>query len=168
MLAGGDRRSIGKSEAVVERLESQPELLRSLVKLLWDSDPKVSMRAADALEKYSRNQRQRLQPYKDQLMGLMSECTQQEVRWHLAAIVPNLRLTDGECRRVAAILESYLQDRSSIVRTFAMQGLFDLSLQEPLLLPLVTDLIRTLARTGTPAQRVRGRHLLKALESKAL
>ena len=168
MLAGGDRRSVGKSGAVVDLLESRPELLPALADLLWGADPLVAMRAADALEKYTRDKRNVLQAYKAQLIGLMSECAQQEVRWHLAAIVPNLRLTPSECRRVAQILRSYLHDRSSIVKTYAMHGLSDLTRQDQTLHSEVLELIRSLSRSGTPAMRARGRNLLKVLESKGV
>lgn len=166
LLAGGDRRSIGKSESVVDLLESRPKLLRALLDLLWDANTLVAMRAADALEKYTRDKRTVPQAYKKQLIGLMHECTQQEVRWHLAAIVPNLWLTQAECRHVAQILGTYLHDRSSIVKTYAMHGLSDLTRQDQALHGEVLELIRALTRSGTPAMRARGRHLLKVLESK--
>jgi hypothetical protein len=52
------------------------------------------------------------------------------------------------------------------MKTFAMQDLHDLALQEAGLLPMVTARIRTLARTGTPAMRARGRRLLRQLEAR--
>ena len=122
------------------------------------------MRAADALEKISREQAIFLQSHTAHLLGLLAETTQQEVRWHLAVILPRLLLTDSERRRVAQILQSYLEDRSSIVKTFAMQGLADLTDQYASLRPTVVDLIRSLTRTGTPAMRARGRKLLQKLE----
>ena len=148
LLSGGDRRSIGKSNQVVALLENL-----------------IAMRAADALEKASRVKGTLLQRFKAQLLGLLGECIQQEVRWHLAVMVPRLGLTAAECRRAAELLESYLEDRSSIVKTSAMQGLFDLTRQDESLRPDVTELIRSLTRSGTAAMRARGRQLLKLLES---
>lgn len=133
--------------------------------MLWDFDPLVAMRAADALEKFTREKPDLLQRYKAQLLGLLAECTQQEVRWHLAAMVPRLRLSYPEIRRAAQTLQTYLQDTSSIVKTLAMQGLVDLTAQNASLRPEVTELIRSLTRSGTPAMRARGRHLLKQLET---
>jgi hypothetical protein len=166
LLAGGDRRSIGRSNEVVALIEINPGYMPDLVNLLWDSDPVISMRAADAVEKVSQKNGDLLQRFKPQLLDLLGECTQQEIRWHLAVIVPRLRLTSGECRKAAEILKGYLEDRSSIVKTFAMQGLFDLMRQDASLRPTVTDLIRALTRSGTAAMRARGRHLLEVLESK--
>ena len=164
MLSGGDRRSIGRVAEVVALIERWPETTSCLVGCLWDEDSRVCMRAADALEKISRKQMFLLESHTASLLGLLAETTQQEVKWHLAVILPRLQLTDSECRRVADILQSYLADKSSIVRTFAMQGLVDLTGQCSSLHPTVTDLIRTFTRTGTPAMRARGRKLLQKLE----
>lgn len=168
MLAGGDRRSIGKADHVVTVVRLHPELVGPLVELLWDEDPLIAMRSADALEKATRGQESWLRSYKAQLIGLMAECGQQEVRWHLAVMVPRLQLSPAECGHVATVLQEYLKDRSSIVKTCAMQGLFDLTRQSPALRPEIRDLIRGLTRSGTAAMRARGRHLLKELESNDL
>jgi len=45
-----------------------------------------------------------------------------------------------------------------------MQGLADLTSQDASLRPMVLELLRSLARTGTPAMRARGRILLHRLE----
>jgi len=135
--------------------------LPEVVDCLWDPDACVRMRAADALEKLSRDSASRLQPFKNPLLDLAAESKQKEVRWHLALIVPRLCLTNSECAQAAELLESYLNDRSSIVKTCAMQGLADLAQKYIALRPGVTDLIHMLAKTGTPAMRARGRILLK-------
>ena len=160
MLCGVDRRSIGRVAEVVDLVEEHPRELPSLVLCLWDMDARISMRAADALEKLSRTTPSLLQPNKGQLLGLLAETTQQEVRWHLAVLIPRLQLTNAESRRAAKILQLYLEDQSSIVKTSAMQGLADLSKQFAWLRPTVIDLVRSLSRTGTPAMRARGRKLL--------
>jgi hypothetical protein len=164
MLAQGDRRSIARSNEVAELVALHPEQVAELVECLWDPDPCICMRAADAMEKASRGKHALLEAHKAELLGLLAEAQQQELRWHLAVMVPRLRLTVPERRRAVKLLQTYLEDRSSIVKTFAMQGLADLSLQDPALRPMVTELIRSLARTGTPAMRARGRKLLRQLE----
>ena len=97
---------------------------------------------------------------------MLAQDKQKEVRWHLAVTVPRLQLTVSERGRVVKLLQIYLGDRSSIVKTFAMQGLADLALQDPALQPIVTELIRSLARTGTPAMHARGRKILRQLEQR--
>ena len=48
-------------------------------------------------------------------------------------MIPRLCLTPAERQRAAAALQRYLEDRSSIVKTFALQGLADLSQNDPIL-----------------------------------
>ncbi len=135
------------------------------------------MRAADALEKLTRRrapvadeiQKSLLKSlqgaWKAPLLGLLAETTENKLRWCLAQVVTRLTFTVPECRRVAEILLSYLDDKSSIVKTCALQGLADLTHQDPSLLSEVVDLLRIHSRSGTPAMRARGRMLLKQLES---
>lgn len=161
LLAGSDRRSIGRSDHVAELVLKRPALFLQLMEGLWSEDPLIRMRAADAAEKITRVAPQLLRPYKEELFGLLAESHQQELRWHLAAMLPRLPLTSNEAHRVASHLESYLEDRSSIVKTFALQGLFDLAQQHPSLRAHVIELLRDAVRSGTPAMRARSRRLLE-------
>ncbi|MHB8301393.1 MAG: hypothetical protein ACYDC6_00955 [Acidobacteriaceae bacterium] len=163
LLAGGDRRSIGRANEVAERVLRQPEEFARLIECLWDRDPLISMRAADAAEKASRAHPEMLQPYKGELLGLLGETIQKELRWHLAVMVPRLLLDVGERHRAIESLKSYMEDRSSIVKTLAMQGLAEMASRDVAVRSEVTDLIRFHTRTGTPAMRARGRKLLARL-----
>ena len=89
------------------------------------------MRAADATEKITRKHRELLHPYKKELLGLMTETQQQELRWHLAVMIPRLMLSAKERQAAIGLLNSYLEDRSSMVKTFALQGLTDLADNDP-------------------------------------
>ena len=126
LLQGGDRRSVGRADEVAEIVCGNPALFPELIAGLWLADPLVRMRAADASEKVTRKEHGQLQNHKKELLGLLAETQQQEVRWHLAAMVTRLALNARERLRVMASLKGYLEDRSSIVRTFALQGLVDL------------------------------------------
>jgi hypothetical protein len=96
MLAGGDRRSIGRSNETAELVLRRPERFAELVECMWDEDAVVRMRAADAAEKVSGVKPELLKPYKRELLGLLAEAEQIEMRWHLAAMVPRLVLTGAE------------------------------------------------------------------------
>ena len=150
-------------DAAVMAIE-EPRLGRQLIECLWDEDDGVAGRAADALETVVGEHPQVTQPWKDELLGLLVESRAIKLRWHLGLIVTQLKLTRAECRRVADVLTGWLDDKSSIVKTCAMQGLAELTLQDPSMKDEVLDLIRELARSGTPAMQARGRHLLKAME----
>ena len=52
-LAGGDRRSIGRSNEIVAEVLRHPSRLSHLFEGLANDDPLVRMRAADAIEKIS-------------------------------------------------------------------------------------------------------------------
>lgn len=95
---------------------------------------------------------------------LLTEASHNKLRWNLALIVPRLTLSLADCRRAASMLESYLGDRSSIVKTAALQGLADLTRQNSNSLPALIDLLRLHARSGSAAMRARSRILLRKLE----
>jgi hypothetical protein len=178
MLAVGRHRiSSGRTVEVVNLVRACPKKAAQLLECLWDEDPCVAMRAADALEKLTRRrspvpdeiQKSILKTlqgtWKAPLLGLLAEATENKLRWCLAQVVTRLTLTVTECQRVAETLLSYLEDRSSIVKTCALQGLVGLTRQDASLLPEVVDLLNIHSRSGTPAMRARGRMLLKRLES---
>jgi len=165
MLQGGDRRSIGKSNQVAKLILSEPKRFSELIECLWSEDPIVRMRAADAAEKVTVSCPELLKPYKRELLGLLAEAEQIELRWHLAMMVPRLALTRAESERAAAALQHYLEDRSSIVKAFALQGLVDLAGQNPSLRDAAREALEESSRTGTAAMKARARNLLKELKS---
>ena len=75
------------------------------------------------------------------------------------------RMDLGAKERAVAvdILFDYLRDKSSIVRTFAMQGLAELAVRDVSLKAKVLPLLEELTEIGTPAMRARGRKLLALL-----
>jgi hypothetical protein len=134
------------------------------VAALSDLDPVVRMRAADALEKASVTNAAILQRHKRALLNLAQTATQQELRWHLAQMLPRLHLQPSERRAAARRMRGYLTDPSSIVRTFALQALTDLARDDPSLRPLALSSLRHAARGGTPAMRSRAARLLRELK----
>jgi hypothetical protein len=165
LLEGGDRRSIGRSEQVVTLVLREPRLFGELLRGLWSADPLVRMRTVDAAEKITRANPELIQPHKKELLGLMAETAQEELRWHLALMVPRLMLTVDERQNVVSHLWRYLEDRSSIVKTCALQAFFELAQGDPSLRTTVVDLLRQSARGGTAAMKARSRKLLTALEA---
>jgi hypothetical protein len=177
LLQGRHRFSSGRVAEVVSLIVANPKKANRLLECLWDEDSAVAMRAAGALEKLTRPHpsvpdtvsqavMQMLQrSWKDPLLGLLAEAKENKLRWCLASILPRFTLSLSECRCVAEILISYLDDKSSIVKTCALQGLADLTRQDASMLPEVIDLLSILSRSGTPAMCARGRMLLKRLEA---
>jgi hypothetical protein len=87
-----------------------------------------------------------------------------EVRWHTAQILPRLILTTMERKKVFALLLDYLNDKSRIVKTFTMQALADIALQDNAYLDEVQDIWSQLTKIGNPAMKSRGKKLLLKLE----
>jgi hypothetical protein len=164
-LSGGDRRSIGRSDEVAALVLEQPVLFAELIRGLRATDPLVRMRAADAAEKVSRKQPKLLRPFKRELMHLLEETSEQELRWHLAQMVPRLPLTTKERMRATGAFRHYLADRSSIVKTCAMQALADIAAKDESLLRETKQLLHDSMRNGTAAMKARGRKLLAQFEA---
>ena len=164
LLRGGDRRTIGRADQVAAIVAKNLRLFPKLIAGLWSADPLIRMRAADAAEKVTRERPELLTPFKKELLGLMTEATEQEMRWHLAAMVPRLPLNAAERELAISSLNTYLEDRSSIVKTFALQGLADLARGDPAIQPTVVEILRDATRNGTPAMKARSRKLLLRLE----
>lgn len=164
MLAPGKRLDAGRIWEVIELIEGRPAKLSKLIECLFDEDAAVASRAADALERITRDRPHQAQRWRESLIGLLAETTEKKVRWNLALTLPRLKLTVPECRRIAQVLNTWLDDPSSIVKTTALHGMADLTRQDPDSLPDVLDLLRMAARSGTPAMRARSRILLKAIE----
>lgn len=162
-LKGGDRRSIGRSNQVVAIIRRQPTLFPVLIEGMHHADELVRMRAADAVEKLTVTNPEWLQPFKAQLINLAARATQQELQWHLTQVLPRLELSRKDRVIVVEVFRRYLQDKSRIVKTFAMQGLTDLAKQDPRLTNSIRPLISSLTRTGSPSMKSRGRKLLLQL-----
>jgi HEAT repeat protein len=162
-LSGGDRRSIGRSNEIVAEVLARPGYFRHVFAGLSSDDPLVRMRAADAVEKITVRRPELLQPFKKKLLAVAGSTDQQEVRWHAALMIPRLKLTARERAVAVDIFFDYLRDRSSIVKTWAMQALFDLACNDSSLLAKILPLVEELTEIGTPAMRARGRKILQHL-----
>jgi hypothetical protein len=164
LLEGGDRRSIGRADEVAENVSHNPALFPELMQCLWSRDPVVRMRAADATEKVTRTLPDLLRPYKKELLNLTAGAAQQELQWHLAAMVPRLPLSPRERRLAFSSLTAYLRSCSSIVKTCALQGLADLAVDDSTLRAAATKILHQSTRNGTPAMKARSRKLLLQLK----
>ncbi len=98
LLSGGDRRTIGRSDQVAAMVSSDLKLFPKLIAGLWSTDPLERVRSADATEKVTRTNPGLLRPYKKELLGLMSETTQQELR---RISITSALLVGSSCARSA-------------------------------------------------------------------
>ena len=159
-LQGGDRRSIGRSEEVVSDVLAEPELFSELFEGMLGDDPLVRTRAADAVEKVTHEHPEYLQTYKARILQHVAQMEQQEVRWHVAQMIPRLELSHEERLKAMQILSFYLADQSKIVQTFSLQAMADLTEQDPTLRQQVLSALETAFQSGSPAVRSRVRKLM--------
>jgi hypothetical protein len=164
-LQGGDLRSKGKSEEVVKDMENNLTLLPKVISGLFDEDPIIRMRVADALEKYSVKHSDKLQKYNRILIWEASKTRQQEVRWHLAQIYGRLSLSKHEMDHITIALLNWIRtDNSRIVIVFCMQTIADFAKKDPSRKRNAINLIEKLMLNKSPAIIARGKMLLDDLE----
>jgi hypothetical protein len=162
-LEGADLRSIGRSNEVVADVIANPRLFGIVFSGLQSDNALLRARAADAVEQITARHPEYLRQYRKVLIGPLAHCDQKEVRWHVAQMLPRIRWNAIEQKRVLDILMAYLNDRSSIVKTCAMQALADLARQTPEWVPAVRSQLQQLIAVGTAAMKARGRKLLSEL-----
>ena len=105
-LIGGDLRSIGKANEVVQQVLENPQLFRDVFEGLTSDDPIVRMRSADVIEKIGKQHPEYLQPFKSQLINEISRIDQKEVQWHVAQMFSYLTIDQ---RERDSIIASYNQ-----------------------------------------------------------
>lgn len=76
-----------------------------------------------------------------------------------------LKFSEKEQENAFSVLVSFLDDKSSIVKTFTMQALTDLAMVNPKIKKKVVPIIKRSFVLGTPAMRSRGKKLLTILEA---
>jgi len=126
-LSGGDLRSIGKVDLIVNEIQSQSDFDK-LFSCLGTEDRLIVMRAADAIEKITVKHADFLCSHKEEILEFCKCADNIEFKWHLALLLSRLPLTESECAGVLEILSSWLRDpkESKIVRVNSMQALYEL------------------------------------------
>lgn len=165
-LIGGDRRSTGRADEVAEQIAADQRLFDEVFQAIYSDDPVLRMRAADAVEKASRQYPERLHPHKDALLDSLSNIDQHEVRWHTAQMLPRLPLETEEKPRAVDIARSFLRDKSTIVRVNALEALSELACGDNKLEGEVRRLLLDAVENGAPAEKARARKLLKLYEGR--
>ncbi len=127
-LTGGDLRSISRVDQLVKQINSQADF-DELFDFLSAADRLIAMRAADAVEKITRQRSDYLTEHKVQFIDLLANAKQKEFKWHLAQLASRFDFSGSELATVWQQLQYWLTDskESKIVRVNALQALFDLS-----------------------------------------
>lgn len=166
-LSGGDLRSIGKSNEVVEDVLKDPKLFAEVFEGMTNMDPIIRMRSADVIEKVSSMHPEYLQPFKTRLVNEISSIEQKEVRWHVAQMFSYLKIDNIERDQIVDILISYINaSESKIVITFSLQTLADLAEKDKEIQHRVLKIIERTIDNASPAITSRGKKLIKKLKIK--
>lgn len=160
MLTGGDRRSIGKADAVVAIVRGAPQRFEALWACLRHADPLVRMRASDAIEKLTRDDPAPLAAHKADLIGGDLDDGTKEMAWHLAALLGRLILTREEARAVFAELAHRMDTATSrIVQVMALQAASDLAARHPQLQKQFQQMLAAAQTSPAASLRARARKL---------
>jgi HEAT repeat protein len=155
LLTGGDRRSIGRSNAALGLLRADRARVAELVKLVADPDWLVVMRATDLLEKLAHEHPSWVQRYRRLFIGPLTDHDSWEIRLQIARALPLLRWTPDERLKVLTILHQYVNDPKIFVRAWSLDGLARFCESDPSLRLLVRRLLRTFKQSNSPALRSR-------------
>lgn len=161
-LAGGDRRSIGNSNAVAAKAARSQAEFDQLIAGLFADDAIIRMRSSDAAEKASQKNAALLAKHKSRILRSLGQFSQQEVCWHIALMLPRLALTTKEARRAADVLLLWARtSESKIVAVNALQGLWEISAKHPVLRGEVRKLVQEFLLNGSAALKARARKLMQ-------
>jgi hypothetical protein len=165
-LKGGDLRSIGNSNAVISKITNQNKF-DELFKGLFDADHLVVMRSADAIEKITMTHPEYLKSHKKELLEFLHTANPIELKWHLAQLMPRLKLNENETGIFWNILTRWANDNaeSRIVRVNSLQALFDIQKQYPEPEKDFADTLSKLERSTIPSIVARIKKLKKEMKS---
>lgn len=164
ILAGGDLRSIGKSNEVVSSIKSQRDF-DQLFNCLMHDDRLVVMRAADAIEKITIDHPKYLSGHKKKVLGLLDSAIHIELKWHVGLLVSRLRLNGEEFNSAWTTLRRWAKDRtnSRLVRVGAVQGLYEMAKQEPPRMKDFNAIARAVEKENIPSINARIRNIRKEI-----
>jgi hypothetical protein len=152
LLSGGDLRSIAQSNKVAGLVQGQKDFDK-LFQYLFHPERLVVMRAADAIEKITVNNKSYLTSHKKELIELCKNASDKELKWHLALIVARLRLRKSELGIIWELLTCWALDKkeSRIVRVNSIEALFNLLQEHKELEQDFELLLSELGRQGVPS-----------------
>lgn len=163
-LKGGDLRSIGRANEIVDYVNNDQKLLDQVILGIFNEDPIIRMRAADVAEKVSKKYPKLLEKHKQVILDNLPKYEQQEVKWHIALMLSYFTLTYNEAKIVFSTLAQWaVRDKSNIVRVNAMQVMADISIKYPQFKSRTVALIKDQIIKGSASVKNRGMKLLKYL-----
>lgn len=160
-LTAGDRSHSGPSAGTLAAVCADPRLITDLVAALDHDDIAVRRRAADTIEKATRNNPEWLAAHRDLLLPrATARDERQDILCRLIPLVPRMKPTGAELRRATSDLFVLVDGPGRSVQVCAMQALYDLAVNRPRLRARVIEVLEKRMGDGSPAVRARARRLL--------
>ena len=155
----GARWGLATARAIAEEIGGHKAGVRALVLELFGEDVEVRKRAADVARRVTELDGKLLEPYADELAGLLEMLPVEEsrTRWHLGLVVPRVAHTRMQRLRAARTMSLLAGDESNVVRCSAVEGLGLLAMQEAALRDEAEEMIERFLRVGTQAMKSRAR-----------
>ena len=164
MLAGGERKSIGKANEVVKLVRNDKALFDEVFEGIFNEDPIISIRSADVVEKVSRKNPSLIQNKKEIIFKNLHKFELFESKMSIAQIIGYLILNKKELPLAVNHLFKWLNEEKNIfVKVNCMTGLTDIALKHPELKNEVIASINDQMVKGSAAIKARGRKELKRL-----
>jgi len=154
---------LGRARAIAAEIGGDKAGVRALVRELFGEDVEVRKRAADVARRITDRDGRLLEPYADELAGLLEALPPEEsrTRWHLGLVVPRVARTQSQRLRAARTMWLLTEDESNVVRCSAVEGLGLLALQEPSLRDEAEEMVARYLREGTLAMKNRARTVMR-------
>ncbi len=166
ILEGGDLRSDGRSNEVVEKVQADTSLLPELIRGLFVEDDVVRGRSADALEKVARTHYPLYSPFLSLLLRKAREDEVYMVRFHLAMLLGYLDVEGDMKKSIVDTLFDLLTDGSVFVQSWSIVSLTIIGLNDLHYRLGITEKIRPLLACKSIAVRRKAENAIAVLELK--
>lgn len=160
---------VGRARAIAGEICADRRKIRTLIDVLFDDNLELRKRAADVARRMTERDGGLLEPYCDELAGLLESLpvSESRTRWHLGLVVPRVACSRAQRIRAARTMSLLAEDESNVVRCSAVEGLGVLALREATLREEAEEMIERFLWEGTKAMKSRARHARRRLERAA-
>jgi hypothetical protein len=162
-LSGGDLRSDGLADEVVDVVLKNPQLFEEVYAGLDEADDVTRGRAADALEKISRIKPELVRGQLSQLIQIAKEDQVAMVRMHLAMIFGHLAIYEELVDDLCSVLLFMLDDKSVFAKSWAIVSLCIIARKYPEKCDVIVGEIASHQDSSSIAIRTRVRKAIEVL-----
>src|SRR6202046_5094884 len=155
----GARWGLVMARSIAAEVGESKTAMSALVRELFGDNIEVRKRAADVARRITERDGRLLEPYAEELAGLLETLPVNEsrTRWHLGLVVPRVATTRLQRLRAARTMSLLAEDESNVVRCSAMEGMGLLLLHEDSLRDEAEEMVERYLREGTVAMKSRAR-----------